>query len=143
MNRDPELRRVLSFAIVEPWVNYMKLMMARPDFKSIDLDSLDPKLRAFLLQFQGDGDKWIKGVELPKNFKGRDPEESVDELNMVLSMVLLRTDGRAYLDDLERQGELPLEYPKEKEAKLRSALAEAGRTEDELVSILHGSHRPQ
>lgn len=139
MIRDPELRRVLSFAIVEPWVNYMKLMMSRPDFKSMNLDGLDPKLRAFLLQFQGYGDKWIKGVELPKSFKGRDPMESVDELNMVLGVVLLHTDGRAYLQDLERRGELPLRYPKEMEAKLRSALTDAGRTEDELTSILYGA----
>jgi len=140
MIRDPEMRRVLKWAIVEPWVNYMKLMIGRPDFKAMNLDGMDPKLRAFLLQLQSDGDRWIKSIELPKSFKGRDPVESIDELNMVLGMVLLRTNGREYLDDLERSGELPLQYSNEDEAKLKTALEEAGRTEDEVASIL-GIHR--
>lgn len=141
MHHDPALRRILRFAIVEPWLNYIKLMLARPDLKSIDLRALDPKLRAFLLQFQADAEKWIKEIELPTSFKGRDPFESVGELNIVLGLVLLRTDGRAYLDKLEKQGELPLHYAKEQEPKLRHALTEAGRTEDEVASILHGTHR--
>src|ERR1035441_1072065 len=46
MDRDPELRRVIRWAIVDPWLNYIKLMMSRPDFKALNLDGLDPKLRA-------------------------------------------------------------------------------------------------
>jgi hypothetical protein len=117
----------------------MKLMISRPDFKAMNLDGLDPQVRAFLSQFQADADKWIAGIELPETFNGRDPAESVDELNVLLDAVLLRTDGRGYLDDLVRRGELPLKYPKSDEAKLRSALAEAGRTEDEMASILYGA----
>jgi hypothetical protein len=141
MSGDPELRRVLRFAIVEPWVNYMKLMISRPDFKGMDLSGLDPKLREFMLQFQTDGDKWVKSIELPKSFKGRDPMESVDELNMVLGMVLLRTEGRAYLEDMEKRGELPLQFPEGEEGKLRNTLERAGRAEDEITSILFGTMR--
>ncbi len=141
MIRDPQLRQVLRFAIVEPWVNYMQLTMARPDLKSMNLDSLDPTLRDFLLRFQACSDRWIKGIELPTSFKGRDPMESVDELNIILGMVLLRTDGRVYLDDLVKRGELPIRYREQDEAKLRSALINAGRTEDEIASVLHDADR--
>jgi len=142
MRRDPELRRVVRWAIVEPWLNYMKLMMARPDFRGMKLEGLDPKLGNFLRQLQADGDKWLKGIEVPRTFKGRDPEEAVHELNVVLGLVLLRTEGRAYLRDLEKRGELPLQYPKVYEGRLRSALEDAGRTEEEITSILHGTSRP-
>jgi hypothetical protein len=139
MRRDPELRRVMRWGIVEPWINYMKLMMARPDLHGMKLEGLDPKLRAFLRQFEGDADKWLKSIEPPKSFAGRAAEDAVHELNIILGLVLLRTDGRAYLDDLEKRGELPLRYPQGEEAKLRAALVEAGRTEDEVASILYGA----
>ncbi|MHB8268778.1 CFI-box-CTERM domain-containing protein [Bradyrhizobium sp.] len=138
MRHDPELRRVLRFAIVEPWVNYMKLMMSRPDLKGMDLSGLDPKLRDFLLQFQAAGDAWRRAIELPREFKGRDPMESVDELNIVLGFLLLRTDGSVYLDDLKKCGEIPLQHSEAEAAKLRGALVAAGRTEDEIVAILGG-----
>ena len=137
MNRDPELRRALHFGIVEPWMNYIKLMMARPDLKSIDLDGVDPELAAFLRQFQELGDRWIGGLELPLQFRGRNPFESVEELNIVLGLVLLRTDGNTYLEKLVKTGELPIEYSSEQEAGLRSALADTGRTEDEISRILY------
>ncbi|MGH9354888.1 MAG: CFI-box-CTERM domain-containing protein [Terriglobia bacterium] len=142
MNRDPEMRRVVGWAIVEPWVNYMKLMIRRPDFKGMNLEGLDPELRAFLLQLQTDSDKWTKGIELPKSFKDRDPEEAVHELNIVLGLVLLRADGKAYLEDLKSRGELPLKCPKEDEPKLQGILAMAGRTQDEITAILDGVAPP-
>ena len=137
MRRDPELQRVMRWGIVEPWMNYIKLMMVRPDLHGMKLEGLDPKLRAFLRQFEEDADKWLKSIEPPKSFKGRAAEDAVHELNIILGLVLLRTDGRAYLDDLEKSGELPLRYPKGDEVKLKAALVEAGRTEDEVASILH------
>lgn len=138
MDRDPELRRVIRWAIVDPWLNYIKLMMSRPDFKALNLDGLDPKLREFLVLFQGASDKWLEGIELPKSFKGRDPKEAIDELNIVVGLVLLPTAGRAYLKDLHKNRELPLHYPKEDEAGLKHALTQAGRTEEEIRLILHG-----
>jgi hypothetical protein len=126
---------------VEPWMNYIKLMMARPDLKGIDLESLDPKLRTFLLHFQSESDKWINNIDLPKSFRDLDPAQAVHELNIVLGLVLLQTDGKAYLNDLVKRGELPLHYEKHDEAKLREILVDAGRTEDEVAAILHGSHR--
>jgi hypothetical protein len=139
MGRDPELRRVVRWAIVEPWLNYMKLMMSRPDFQGMDLDGLEPKLAAFIRQLQGDADKWLKGIELPKSFKGQDPEDAVHELNIILGLVLLRTDGKVYLEDLERRGELPLQYTGIQEGRLRRHLTDAGRTEEEIRIILYGS----
>ena len=139
MRRDPELRRVVRWAIVEPWLNYLRLMIARPDFQGMDFDGLEPKLGAFLSQIKGDAEKWLTGIELPKSFKDRNPEEAVHELNVVLGLVLLRTAGRAYLEDLKERGELPLQYPRESEAKLRRALADAGRSEEEINIVLYGT----
>ncbi|MGH9470409.1 MAG: CFI-box-CTERM domain-containing protein [Terriglobia bacterium] len=142
MNRDPEMRRVIGWAIVEPWVNYMKLMLTRPDLKSMNLEGLDPNLRAFLLQLQTDSEKWIRSIELPKTFKGREPEEAVHELNIILGLLLLRADGKAYLEDLNNRGELPLEYPTEDKTTLRDLLEWAGRSQDEVTIILDGPEQP-
>jgi hypothetical protein len=139
MNADPELRTTVRWAIVEPWIKYMKLVIGRPDIHAMSLDGLDPALRSFLQQIRTEVDAWIDCIELPKTFNGRDPVEAVDELNIVLGLLLLRTRGRAYLDDLEARGELPLHYPKADEERLHSALAGAGRSEDEIASILYGA----
>src|SRR2546425_979750 len=38
MERDPALRDVMRWSIVTPWISYMRLLVARPDWDRIELD---------------------------------------------------------------------------------------------------------
>jgi hypothetical protein len=136
MYRDPNLRKVVGWSIVQPWVNYIKLVMSRPDLKRMDLDRLEPKLGEFLRQLHDDIETWLKGIELPRTFAGRDPMEAVQELNVILGFVLLGSASAEYLDDLKRKGELPLPHPQPQRAKLMRTLRESGRTDEEIACIL-------
>ncbi len=138
MGTDPELRKVISQSIVEPWTYYLKLALARPDWDQIDLEGVDPKLREFLLTLREDMDSWLNGIELPQSFADIDPIEAVKELNAILTTIL-RSGGLKYLDEQVKRGSLPLRYEPEEEAALLDSLRQGGRREEEIQRILYGS----
>jgi hypothetical protein len=115
----------------------MKLVLARPDWDRLDLESLDPELREFLCGMRDDMARWLNAIELPERMGHADPMDSVEELNVVLGLVL-RGRSAGYLSALVEKGELPLRYPPEREAELREALVRAGRAPDEIRCILYG-----
>ena len=136
MDRDPELKRIVRWSIVEPWTHYMKLLTSRPDWDQIDFEELDPKLRTFLSDMRRDMDAWLEGIELPEGFRDADPVEAVKELNVILSFIL-RTGGIEYLDRQVERGGLPLRYETEDEAQLLRLLKEGGRCREEIDRILY------
>ena len=135
MRKDPELRKTMRWSIVEPWTNYMKLLLARPDWDRLDMQSLDPALRDFLSGLRADMEAWVGAIPLPESFEHPDPLDSVRELNVILDFVL-RTGGGEYLARLRASGALPLRHTPEQEAALLESLRKAGRTEEEIALIL-------
>ena len=135
MKRNPELRETIRWSIVEPWTNYMKLLVARPDWDKVDFASLDPSLCEFLQLMRQQMDTWLSEIELPASFSGLDPAEAVKELNVALTYVV-RTGGMAYLDKLTELGELPLQFEDSQRSQLRDMLADAGRSDTEIDRIL-------
>jgi hypothetical protein len=142
MERDPALRRLVRWSIVQPWTAYMKLLVARPDWDRVDMDALEPDLRTFLVQLRDEMETWLAGIELPRSFEGVPPGEAVDELNVILGYIK-RTGGRAYLEELHQRGALPLACDPEETEALTARLRCAGRSEDEVELILYrGTPQP-
>ena len=135
MNRDPALRKTVRWSIVEPWTNYMKLLLARPDWDKVDFASLDPAVREFLQEARNGMERWVSEIELPVSFAGRDAAEAVKELNVALTYVV-RTGGRQYLEKLRESGELPLRFEESRREELRRMLVEGGRDDAEIECIL-------
>uniref|UniRef100_Q01Z13 Uncharacterized protein n=1 Tax=Solibacter usitatus (strain Ellin6076) TaxID=234267 RepID=Q01Z13_SOLUE len=133
---DPKLREVVSWSIVEPWTNYMKLLMARPALEDEDLNRLEPGLRKFLGGLRDDMNGWLKQIEVPQSFRGQDPADSVRELNLVLGLVLKGSAGRRYLEDLRARGELPVFHSAIQRPALAQMLAAGGRSREEIDMIL-------
>lgn len=52
MRRDPELRRLLRWSIVDPWLNYMRLVHGRPDWEQVAIDRLPADLRDFVVDLR-------------------------------------------------------------------------------------------
>jgi len=135
METDPELRDTIRWSIVEPWTNYMKLLLTRPDWDQVDFDALPASLVDFLSPLRENMETWLRNIPLPDRFKDRDPIEAVKELNVALTFVR-RTGGMEYLNDLCARGELPLDYGPELRPELVRMLQAAGRTEAEIARIL-------
>jgi hypothetical protein len=142
MHRDPHLRRIVRWSIVDPWTYYLKLVVSRPDWDQIDINGLEPPLRDFLVQLRQDMETWLSAIEIPTTFTALDPVEAVKELNVALGLVR-RTGGLRYLDELVETGELPLSYAPEAEAMLLDLLRAAGRTSEEIERILIGNREPR
>lgn len=137
MEKDPELRSLVRWSIVEPLVNYLRLMTSLPDWEKFDFETMDPELRIFLTQLRRDSENWLSSIDLPTGFSRMEPMEAVKELNVILNFVR-RTGARQYLDKLVQEGELPLGFEPEEEDRLAEVLRNSGRSAEEIERILHG-----
>ena len=137
LRNDPELRELIRWSIVTPWVNFMKLMATQPDWDEIDMDSLDEGLRGFLVQFRGQVEEWTGVISLPSSFASREANECARELGVILRF--LKASGHDdYLNRLIDSGELPLRFQSAHYAELREILLKYGRPEVEIEAILEG-----
>jgi hypothetical protein len=137
MDRDPTFRTLMRWSIVTPWMNYLRLLVARP--VHWNLDNVDPELRTFLEFMRTGMEKWLAEIDVPQTFAGRGAAEVVAELNIALGLILRdKEKRRAYLNHLLANGSLPLRPSLCEEAALRGALRAAGRTEQEIRTILYG-----
>lgn len=137
MKRDPQLRRTIRWSIVEPWSNYMRLLVSQPDWNRVDIEGLDPAVRDFITQLRSDMDRWLGAIELRQGFTQISPQVAVKELNAILNFIK-RTGGLEYLDQLVERGGLPLRYEPEQEAELLGLLRQGGRRPEEIHRILKG-----
>jgi len=137
MEDDPKLRAIVQWSIVIPWINYIKLIVNRPDWESLDMRGVEPELQAFLIQLRQDMDNWLSEIKLPFSFADHEPAEAVKELNVILNFVL-RSGGLTYLHGLVKEGELPLTYNASQEQELLDLLREAGRVQKEIDYIMYG-----
>ncbi|EJV43952.1 hypothetical protein IEK_05291 [Bacillus toyonensis] len=112
MHKDPELKDVFGWALVTPLLNYLRLVITRPDW---DLNNVPMPLRNYLENMGKDMDEWLAKIELPMDFESLTPEEASIELATILSYVLRSPSARAkYLEDLTQRGALPLSGDEQK-----------------------------
>lgn len=133
---NPDLRQIVAWSIVEPWTNYMKLLMSRPALEDLNLDRLEPELRSFLIHLRDDMAKWLRGIQPPDKFSGQDPVDSVRELNLILGIVLKGSAGLRYLERLRQRGELPVLHTAIQRSALEHILENGGRSREEIDIIL-------
>jgi hypothetical protein len=106
MHKDSELKEVFGWALVNPLLNYYRLIISRPD---LDLNDVPMPLRNYLKAMWNKMDDWLAKIELPTEFESLTPEEASIELSTILRYVLRSPSARAkYLEDLTQRGVLPL-----------------------------------
>jgi len=110
MRRDPTLRSVVTWSIITPLLNYLKLAMSRP---SININNVRPvSVRRFLKNFKSDIEEWLSKIPLPESFEGMTNKDIIDELGVVLNFVLREKKKQIqYLNKLICAGKLPLRCP--------------------------------
>jgi hypothetical protein len=136
MDADPRMRDVVRWSIVEPWTHFLRAVVNRPAWSSIDFEGLPPELSVFLNDLRSSMDSWIAQIEVPRSFSGKSNTSIVDELNVILTYIY-RDGGCAYLDELVTGQVLPLRPSDDAERlALREALEQGGRTNREMELIL-------
>jgi hypothetical protein len=135
MDRDPRLRELVRWGIVQPWLQYIKLVEAHPDWSTIDFEAMEPNLRAFLEDLRRGMDAWLFEIELPKTLTNRSIDEAVRELDVILTY---GTGGHsaAYLDYLVGQGELPLAMDDPERGRQRAFLEARGHSATDIDAIV-------
>lgn len=138
MRADPELNQLVRWSIVTPIINYLKIVMRRP--RDWHLDEAPPELRRFLADIKADIDAVLAFIEVPKSFEGLTNHDVIDELSIALDFILRdREQGQAYLQELVRNGVLPLRLDSADERELRDGLRQRGRSAAEIQVIMHGA----
>jgi hypothetical protein len=119
MRSDPALKSAVTWSIVTPLLNYLKLVMTRPSF---NVNNVKPaSARTFLKNAKNDMDEWLSKIPPPESFEGMADKDIIDELGIVLNFVLRETKKqKKYLNKLVRAGDLPLRCGRD-EAKVLSA----------------------
>lgn len=107
MRRNPALKSVITWSLITPLLNYLKLVMTRP---SINLDKVGQgETKIFLTNMKRDMDEWLNNIEAPESFEGLSNKNIVDELGVILSFVLREKEKqRKYLNKLVARRILPL-----------------------------------
>ncbi len=140
MREQPELARLIRFAIVEPLVRYLQMAQGMPD---ATLDGLPEPWASFLRDLRSGIEKWVSTMELPRRFDGISGLDATRELAVFLHYVLRTPERRAeYLAELEASGALPLRLDREAAAIGRQLLADSGRPETEIVRVLGAGSGP-
>jgi hypothetical protein len=131
MERDPDLRDLVRWSLVEPIVHYLELVLSFPDDPLSDV----PEPWASWLEGQrAQLSRWLEGIELPTEFDGMDPDAVVSEIAFLLRYVLRTSQARdEYVERLRESGALPLRVAgpihKRLAEQLAATPATAGRAE--------------
>jgi hypothetical protein len=137
MDEDPDLRRLVRWTIVQPWVNYLRLVLAQPDWEAVDATVLEPALEAFLATLRADMQAWLDEVEIPVDFERYDSDEAVRMLGLVLRYGKPAGAAR-FLEELIDAGCLPIAHDPADEPRLAALLEEAHCSQREVDAVLHG-----
>jgi hypothetical protein len=135
MDADPVLRDLVRWGVVQPWVQYMTLVVKQPDWSQVDLERLDPQLREFLTELKAGMDGWLGEIGLPETLSGVSAEEAVRELDVILKFGSGGI-GSAYLKELKSKGELPLSAPPDELERFRALLEFHGHDAEVIDTIL-------
>ena len=144
MNKDPQVRGIVKWAIVNPIVNYLKLVQSFPDSP---INNLEEPWQSFLKKTQDDLEGWAKNClnfaasqiefDINKYLNKFTPENLVTEINLALTYIYRNEQAR--IDWLKQLGELnliPLSIDKEEKTKIIEKLKILGRSESEIIQIL-------
>jgi hypothetical protein len=139
MRRDPETAELIRIALVEPIVHYLELAVRLPD---APLDDVPEPWRTHLEHELAVVDRWASQVAPPRCLRCVSPQRAAEELAVFLRHLIRSPERRAaYLDDLERGGQLPLTGTQAQLDAARAILEQAGRSPAEISRII-GSPMP-
>jgi hypothetical protein len=106
MQTDPAYRDNVAWGLVTPLLNYLRLVVTRPDW---EVNAMPAELRTYLDAMGRDIDDWLRRVPLPEEFASLSAEAAAVELSVFLGHILRTSESRdKYLGALESHGQLPL-----------------------------------
>lgn len=140
IERDPELRELVRWSLVQPIVHYLELVLSFPDASLADVPE---PWAAWLEEQRAKLAGWLGEIELPNDFDGMEPDAAVSELAFLLRYVL-RTPGARdqYLEGLSERGALPLRVDGPTYERLAEQLAATPATGDRVEAILEREPLP-
>ncbi len=138
IERDPELRDLVRWSLVQPIVHYLELVQSFPD---APLDDVPEPWRSWLEGERSKLANWLGEIELPTEFEGLDPDAIVAEVAFLLRYVLRTSDDRSdYVEKLQASGALPVSVTPEERVRLAEELWKEPATAEWADAIL-GPHR--
>jgi hypothetical protein len=134
IERDPDLRELVRWSLVEPIVHYLELVLSFPDHS---LDDVPEPWASWLEGERAQLSRWLSEIELPTEFEGMEPDAVVSELAFLLRYVLRTSDARdRYVERLRERGELPMRVAGPTHERLVERLAATPATAERMEAIL-------
>jgi hypothetical protein len=134
MEQDKDIKELVRWAIVSPIVKYLQLLMHFPD---APVEDLDEPWRSFLQELRDDLEGWVKEIRLPDNFHGLSASDVAKEIEIVTRYGLRRQGARqAYLNHLEKLGQIPLHAPPNEKREVARRLLASGISKNDIKRIL-------
>jgi hypothetical protein len=134
IERDPDLRELVRWSLVEPIVHYLELVLSFPDDSLADVPE---PWASWLYDQRAQLSRWLEGIDLPTEFEGMEPEAVVSELAFLLRYVLRTSEVRDdYIERLHECGALPLRVDGTTHQQLAEQLAATPATAGRVEAIL-------
>jgi len=134
IERDPELRDLVRWSLVQPIVHYLELVLSFPD---APLEDVPEPWASWLGEQRAKLADWLGGIELPTEFDGMEPDAVVSELGFLLRYVLRTPRARdEYVERLREHGALPLSVDSPTHERLAERLEETPATAGRAEAIL-------
>jgi hypothetical protein len=134
MNHNPRVRELVRWSVVNPLVEYLRILVEFPD---APLNDVPQPWRSFLLQMRRNMEEWAAHITPPYDFAGLSPSEAVEEIRLVLRYIYRHNrTRRRYLLRLQSLGHLPVNASANEGAHIEANLREDGRTDEEISLIL-------
>ncbi|QQG45493.1 MAG: hypothetical protein HYW89_00950 [Candidatus Sungiibacteriota bacterium] len=129
---NPDIKEAVLWGIVQPWVNYLKLALRRP--QKWNLDNLDHELKEYLETMRREMEEWLSVIKPPEDFYNMSNADIVDELSIAL--LVLRGETDAYLERLRKLGALPLSLSADQHKNLSKKLISGGYKLPQINKII-------
>ncbi len=138
MRQDEQLREVLGWSLVTPLVNYFQLALRFPTTDvDEEIETMQEPWKSFLTEFRDGLEKWAGSIELPYDFNHLAAIDAAEEIRIVMSYLLRRSQTRnTYLDRLGELGQIPLKATSDERREIVDMLRSSGRSDAEIQRII-------
>lgn len=141
IHSNPEFKEALRWSIVDPLINYFRLVIMRPDWKPEDIESIPNHIRDYFLLVNNEMDAWLSRVPLPSNFDLESPEAAAMELAVILKFVLKTPEKKlSYLEKLHQQNIIPFKSISENDRRVINTVLDENGIPTELRNKIVGDY---